>query len=141
MVNQRVNMDLNRDLWKQAGIKAIEEGITKRELVEIALNDYIKENKEEMKMIYNEITKNFKANGEEERYVSVYNNADEIIEQFGDIERFEELFEGDKLKLSKVSDLQFPIITFDAVDSGLVFDSTQTKEDIMYEASEYFDKK
>jgi len=40
---QRINMDLNKELWKRVGIKAIEEGIQKRELVEKALEKYLKE--------------------------------------------------------------------------------------------------
>lgn len=40
-------MDLRKELWKQVGIKAIEEGITKKELVERALTDYLNKNKGE----------------------------------------------------------------------------------------------
>lgn len=42
-MNQRVNMDISKNLWKQAGIRAIKEGITKKELVEKALKNYLKE--------------------------------------------------------------------------------------------------
>ena len=42
-MNQRVNMDINRNLWKQVGIKASKESITKKELVEKALKNYLKE--------------------------------------------------------------------------------------------------
>lgn len=42
---QRVNMDLDKEIWKRVGIKAIELGITKKELVEKALKNYIEENK------------------------------------------------------------------------------------------------
>ena len=44
-MNQRVNMDINKNLWKQVGIRAIKEGITKKELVEKAFEKYLKEEK------------------------------------------------------------------------------------------------
>ena len=37
---QRVNIDVEKWLWKQVGIAAIKEGMTKRELVENALLAY-----------------------------------------------------------------------------------------------------
>lgn len=51
MKTQRVNMDLDKGLWKQVGIRAIEEGINKKDLVEKALVNYLKEEKE-MKTYY-----------------------------------------------------------------------------------------
>ena len=45
MEKQRVNMDLDKDLWKLVGVKAIELGIQKKEIVEKALENYLKENK------------------------------------------------------------------------------------------------
>jgi len=45
MEKQRVNMDLDKDLWKQVGIKAIQLGIQKKEIVETSLENYLKENK------------------------------------------------------------------------------------------------
>lgn len=47
MTNQRVNMDLDKQLWKEVGIKAATEEITKKELVELALNEYLNKNKKE----------------------------------------------------------------------------------------------
>lgn len=41
---QRVNMDLDKELWKQVGIKAIQLGIQKKELVEKALKKFLQEN-------------------------------------------------------------------------------------------------
>lgn len=41
---QRVNMDLDKELWKQVGIKAIELGMQKKELVELAIKKFIEEN-------------------------------------------------------------------------------------------------
>jgi len=40
-VVQRVNIDLDKELWRQVGIKAAEESITKRELTEKALKNYL----------------------------------------------------------------------------------------------------
>lgn len=39
---QRVNIELDPELWKQVGIKAIEMGLTKRELTEKALREFIR---------------------------------------------------------------------------------------------------
>lgn len=41
MTTQRVNMDINKNLWKKVGIRAIEEGINKKDLVEKALRLYL----------------------------------------------------------------------------------------------------
>ena len=49
MTVQRVNMDLNKELWKQVGIRAIEEGINKKDLVEKALENYLKDGNEDEK--------------------------------------------------------------------------------------------
>lgn len=38
---QRVNIDVNRELWKQVGIKSAETGMEKREILEEALKKYI----------------------------------------------------------------------------------------------------
>lgn len=46
---QRVNMDLDKNLWKEVGIRAATEGITKKELVEKALTEYLKKEIDEMK--------------------------------------------------------------------------------------------
>ena len=43
MEKQRINIDINKTLWKKVGIKAIEEGIQKRQLVEKAIKKYIEE--------------------------------------------------------------------------------------------------
>ena len=43
MKEQRINMDINRELWKRVGIQAIKEGLTKKDLVEKALEKYLKE--------------------------------------------------------------------------------------------------
>ena len=44
MENKRVNMDIDKELWKKAGIKAAELEITKKELVEMGLKKIIEEN-------------------------------------------------------------------------------------------------
>jgi len=51
MEKQRVNIDIDKELWKLVSIKAIEEGIQKRQLVETALDEYVnkKQKKEEIK--------------------------------------------------------------------------------------------
>ena len=47
MEKQRVNMDINKELWKKVSIAAIKEGIQKRQLVEIAIEKYIEEKEKE----------------------------------------------------------------------------------------------
>ena len=41
-MTQRINMDIDKELWKQIGIRAIEEGINKKDLVEKALTNYLR---------------------------------------------------------------------------------------------------
>jgi len=36
-MKQRVNMDIDRELWKQASVKAAQLGVTKKELVEMGI--------------------------------------------------------------------------------------------------------
>lgn len=40
-MKQRVNMDLEKSLWKQVSMKAIELDMQKKDLVELALNNFI----------------------------------------------------------------------------------------------------
>ena len=42
MTTQRINMDIDKQLWKQVGIRAIQEGINKKDLVEKALTNYLR---------------------------------------------------------------------------------------------------
>lgn len=42
MADRRINMDIDKNLWKEVGIKAIKEGITKKDLVTKALEEYLK---------------------------------------------------------------------------------------------------
>lgn len=42
MTLQRISIDIDKDLWKQIGFKALEESKKKREIVEIALQEYLK---------------------------------------------------------------------------------------------------
>ena len=44
MEKQRVNMDIDKKLWKQVGIKAAELEMQKKEIVEEALKIFLKEN-------------------------------------------------------------------------------------------------
>lgn len=41
MTYQRVNIDVNKNLWKQVGIEAIKNDVTRREIVEVALKEYL----------------------------------------------------------------------------------------------------
>lgn len=45
MKEQRINMDIDKELWKAVGIRAIEKGITKKELVTIAIQEYLDKKK------------------------------------------------------------------------------------------------
>jgi len=36
-MKQRVNMDIDKDLWKQASVKAAQLGVTKKKLVEMGI--------------------------------------------------------------------------------------------------------
>jgi len=40
-VVQRVNMDINKELWKQVGIRCIKLDMQKKEFVEQALKNYL----------------------------------------------------------------------------------------------------
>lgn len=111
----------------------------------ITLNNYYIKNKEMLSMqnLVNAIRKNYKVDGENERYVEVYNNASEILEE-QDKEQFEEKFlSGYVQKTDDIEKLNYPIITFDYSGDadGKLFEANEDKEDILYEASEYFDKK
>lgn len=44
-MKQRINLDLDRELWKKVSIKAVELDIQKRELVELALKEFLENNK------------------------------------------------------------------------------------------------
>ena len=41
MAKQRLNIDIEASLWKEVGIRAIQEGINKKDLVEKALVNYL----------------------------------------------------------------------------------------------------
>lgn len=43
MEKQRVNMDIDKELWKKVGIRAIELNLQKREVVELALEKFLQE--------------------------------------------------------------------------------------------------
>lgn len=46
-MKKRINLDISESLWRKVGVKAAECGITKRDLVEKALEDYIGKNQKE----------------------------------------------------------------------------------------------
>lgn len=101
--------------------------------------DYYIKNKERLKMmeIVNEIRKKYRVDGEDERYVEYYETEEEIIEQFGDIERFEEVTEID------FESVVLPILYFDRAGSGAdyLFDANSDVEDILKAAEDYFNRK
>jgi len=45
MIKQRVNMDIDRELWKRVGMKAVELDMQKRELVEKLLKEFLEDHK------------------------------------------------------------------------------------------------
>ena len=47
MENQIVNISINRELWKEVGVKAVIEDKDKKEIVDKALREYLKPKKEE----------------------------------------------------------------------------------------------
>lgn len=49
METQRVNIDLDKELWRRASVRAAELGITKRELVEKAIEKFIEEKENDEK--------------------------------------------------------------------------------------------
>lgn len=89
-----------------------------------------------MKNVYAEIRKNYKVDGENEKYATLYQSKDQIEEEY-DVKLFEEQFD------VHIDELNFPIITFDssgAVD-GWLFEADADKDYILDTASDYFDKK
>jgi len=87
--------------------------------------------------IVNEIRKKYRVDGEDERYVEYYETEEEITEQFGDIERFEEVTEID------FKSVVLPILYFDRAGSGAdyLFDANSEVEDILKAAEDYFNRK
>lgn len=101
------------------------------------LKELIK-NREELIMnsIINEIRKNYLVDGETERYATLFESRESVVEEMDD-ETFEEKFN------ESVDNVQYPIITFDnanAVD-GVLFQSSDDEEYILDTAANYFDKK
>lgn len=87
-----------------------------------------------MNNVFNTIQNNYKASGSDGHHAEMFNDVEEIIESFRSVDWFEDQID------EKVSSLKFPIITFDYEDAQgkHVFDSGSTREDIMYEADNYF---
>ena len=46
MTKQRINLDIDRELWKRVSLRAVEDNMQKREIVEKALNLYLNNKKE-----------------------------------------------------------------------------------------------
>lgn len=96
-----------------------------------------------MQKLVNEIRRNYKVDGENERYIEIYNSVDEILNQM-DKEGFEGMFlESYVQKTNDINELSFPVVTFDAsgVADGEVYESDEDKEDILEAAREYFERK
>ena len=55
MEKQRVNMDINKELWKKVGIRAIELNLQKKEIVELALEKFLQEGNKMAKVYYEDI--------------------------------------------------------------------------------------
>ncbi|MGG3706935.1 MULTISPECIES: hypothetical protein [Heyndrickxia] len=55
MEKQRVNMDINKELWKKVGIRAIELNLQKKEIVELALEKFLQEGNKMAKVFYEDI--------------------------------------------------------------------------------------
>lgn len=102
------------------------------------LNEFYLKNKEEigMKNIINEIRENYKVDGENERYATLFNSNEETLDEMN-VDTFEE-----KYNVS-VDEISYPIITFDNANAtdGIVFTVKDDQEEILSEASEYFERK
>lgn len=110
----------------------------------IILNEYYIKIKEaiEMKVLVTEIRENYKTEDENERHLKVYESADEI-RIATDEEMFEKEFTHNYVqKPDSIDELKYPIITFSyaGASDGKLFEVTD-KDNLMYEANEYFDKK
>lgn len=62
---QRVNIDIDKYLWKQVGIKAAEWEVQKREIVEKALGKFIEDNKQEKGITFTRFKKHEHIVGDE----------------------------------------------------------------------------
>jgi len=89
-----------------------------------------------MKNIINEIRKNYKVDGETERYATLFNSKEEVVDEM-DAEIFEEKFD------KTVDEVNYPIITFDFSGSsdGWLFEAGEDEEYILDTANDYFEKK
>ena len=95
-----------------------------------------------MRKTYETIEHNFIADGKDNaKYVTLYESKEKIFDEyFGDTEIFFEKFDTVPNKKLDLDKLSYPIITFDqaAVTGGELFESTDSREDIMSEAYDYF---
>lgn len=101
---------------------------------------------EKMKRLYEKISNGYKADGSDKRnvaYVSLYKNKEDIINQFGSTELFEEKFTTNIQKSIKVNNLIYPVITFDKENtvSRYLFEADVTEIFILNEAKAYFSTK
>jgi len=107
----------------------------------ITLNEYYNKIKGEIKMknIITTLQNNWKVDGEDGKYATVYSNKEELLDEI-DQEIFEEKYLNYNIPVKVIDELQFPIITFDeeGSDSGVLFEADATREEIMSEANERF---
>ena len=87
----------------------------------------------EMKVIFETINNNFKANGEDGKTVNLYNNTTQLLDDLTK-NSFETLFN------VNINKLKFPIITFSSDDHAVsqLYDSDKTRSFILKEAKIYF---
>lgn len=109
------------------------------------LNDYYIKNKEMLNMqnIVEEIREKYNVDGENERYIEIYNNANEVVEEM-EKEQFEEKFlSGYVQKSHDINKLNYPIITFDYSGDadGQLFESDEDEKEILESASKFFESK
>lgn len=93
-----------------------------------------------MHLIAETIRNNYKASGENERYVGLFNSYKELNGLFKNGELVKEKFE--KQFSVNVEDLDFPVITIDSsgMNDGYLYDVKSSREEIMSRADKYFDE-
>lgn len=84
----------------------------------------------------------YKVNGENGKYATLYENEDEIIEVYGDIDFFMERLDVNPQKELSVETINYPVIVFDTSASvgENLFEANQVDE-VLEVASVYFDRK
>lgn len=98
-----------------------------------------------MKKIMDEIRRNYKVDGENEKYGTYYEDLREYKAELGyDADEYEEFSEHMKKTYDyEVTGYGYPVIIFDDSNTvgGWVFDDAEDREEILFEAERYFEKK